>query len=233
MASSPVPPLMVSLPAAAADDVVAAAAVDGVVAVGADDRVVAVGAVEEGRAVLAGRVQPGVAGRPAVAEPADGVGRAAVEEGEADDEAGRRGGEGQTARLLTQRIDVHWKCASCECCAVHDPPAPQPTVGLPASPGSRMAVAPAPSITPAPVIRTSVPLNRAAPLQAQPASRAHAIPDLRTESSPFPQLPAAFALWGERKATSSRQIDASVGSFTIEQKETVIPGAFGNPGITA
>src|SRR5918992_526661 len=73
----------------AADHVVAVAGVDDVVAVGADDVVVLVGAVEEGRAVLAGRVQPGVAGRTAVTEPTDGVGRTAVEQAQTDEEAGR------------------------------------------------------------------------------------------------------------------------------------------------
>src|SRR5918992_1288505 len=67
----------------AEDDVVAVAGVDDVVAVGTDDVVVLVGAVNEGRAVLAGRVEPGAAGRTAVAETADGVGRPTVEQGQA------------------------------------------------------------------------------------------------------------------------------------------------------
>src|SRR5918992_3296170 len=73
----------------ATDHVVAVAGVDDVVTVGADDVIVLVGAVEEGRAVLAGRVQPGVAGRTAVTEPTDGVGRTAVEQAQTDEEAGR------------------------------------------------------------------------------------------------------------------------------------------------
>ena len=46
---------------------------DTIDAVGADDGVGVVGAVDEGRAVLAGRVEPGVGGRFAVAQPPDGV----------------------------------------------------------------------------------------------------------------------------------------------------------------
>src|SRR5438067_5857703 len=48
-------------------------------------------------------------------------------------------------------------CASCALFAVHDPPVPQPAVGLPASPGSRMKPRPSRGLwhhTPAPAIRT-------------------------------------------------------------------------------
>src|SRR5204863_7627027 len=80
------------VPGRAADRVVAATAVDGVVAVAADDRVVVAGAVQDGRAGLPRRVQPGVAGRPAVAQAADGMGGTGVEERQTDHEAEGGGG---------------------------------------------------------------------------------------------------------------------------------------------
>src|SRR5918999_3638388 len=101
-----VAPVDVVVAGRAADHVVAVAGVDDVVAVGADDVVVLVGTVDEGRAVLAGRVEPGVAGRTAVTEPADGVGRTAVEQRQADKETGRGCGQGQTAHLVSVHLVV-------------------------------------------------------------------------------------------------------------------------------
>src|SRR5207237_1977772 len=60
----------------AADDVVAAVAEDVVIAVAADDDVVTPGPFDEGRPDLTGGVQPGVAGRAAVAQGADRLGGA-------------------------------------------------------------------------------------------------------------------------------------------------------------
>src|SRR5581483_3110675 len=93
-----------------ADEVVAAPAVDRVVTVAADDRVVALRAVEDGGAVLAGRVEPGVAGRLAVTQPADGVSTAGVEQGEAHEE-GAAGRDHRQPPGLGRR-DTHDGCAS-------------------------------------------------------------------------------------------------------------------------
>src|SRR5205823_4216834 len=91
----------------AADDVVALAAVDDVVAVAADHGVVAVGAVEQRRAVLERGVEPGVAGRTAVAETADGMGGAPIDEGETSEEPGGGGGDGQSRRVPPEDGDSH------------------------------------------------------------------------------------------------------------------------------
>src|SRR5688572_18984503 len=102
----PVATVDVVVTSRAADHVVAVTGVDDVVPVGTDDVVVVVRAVDERRAVLAGSVEPGVAGRTAVTESADGVGRATVEQSQADEEAGGGGGEGQATHLVSVHLVV-------------------------------------------------------------------------------------------------------------------------------